>query len=276
MALAPHVGTSSSPNLVLHRTRTRIPSQGLGHRPAPLTRLSPLGPRIPLPSQEPTHLPVGPHTLAIMIAILESLRRGTMLVGAASSVCLGASCTPSLVGTRTLVRRLPAPPLGPTPCLGAGNPTPAPAPNREIDCLMREVNLPNQTITRTQIPDQRAHNRPTNVQALRVRLVQITTRVQIIGIAAEVRLVSGPRVTSVATDKVAPTAIARGIETGIEMVKVRGGTPTVGIIQNSINHCCHRREVTSSRFSYLIVLLSTSRAPSLPTFSLLPVGTTTN
>jgi len=195
-----------------------------------------------------------------------------MLVGAASSVCLGASCTPSLVGTRTLVRRLPAPPLGPAPCLGAGSP--APAPNREIDRLIREVNLPNRTTIRTQIPDQRAHNRPTNVQAL--RLVQVTTRVQIIGIAAEVRLVSGLRVTLVATDKVVMTAIARGIETGIEMVKVRGGTPTVGIIQNSTNHCHRRPEVTSSGFSYLIVLLPTSRAPSLPTFSLLPVGTITN
>jgi len=272
MALALHAGTNSSLSLVPRRIRMRIPCLGPDHRPAPLTRLSRLSPRIPSPSQEPTHL-VGPCTLAIATAILGSLRRGTMPVGAVSSACLEASCTHSLVGTRTLVQRLLVPPPGPTPCLGAGNPTPAPTPNREIDRLIREANQPNQTTTRTQILDQRALNRHTNVQAL--HSVQTTTRDQAIGIAAEVRLVSGPRVTSAATDKAAMIAIGRGKETGIEMVRVRGGTPTVGNIQNSTNH--HPRpEVTSSGLSYLNVLLPTSRAPLLSTFSLLPVGTIMN
>ena len=161
MALALHVGTSSSLSQVLHQIQMRMPEQSLDRRPAPLTRLSTPGLRILPPSQEPTHLPVGPHTPAIVTAVLGSLRRGTMLVGAASSVCLEVSCTHSLVGTRTLVQRLPASPPGPTPCLGAGNPAPVPAPNREIDRLIQEINLPSQT-TRIRILDQRALNRPTN------------------------------------------------------------------------------------------------------------------
>ena len=244
MALALHVGTSSSLSPVPHRMR--MLGQGPDHRPIPLARLSPPNPQTPPPNQGPTHLPVGQHTLVTAIAILGSLRRGTMLVGAVSSVCLEASCTHSLVGTRTLVQRLPAPPPGPTLCLGAGNP--APVPNREID--HQELNLPGQT-ARTKPLDQRALNRPTNAQAL--RLVRAATRLQTTGIAVEIRLASRPRITSAATDKAAMIAIARGIEIGIEMVKVRGGTPTVGTIQNSTNYHHPRPGVTSSGLSYLNV-----------------------
>lgn len=81
------------------------------------------------------------------------------MVEVVSSVWLGTFCIPWPADTRTLVQHLPAPALGPIPCLGVGSPSPALVPSLEIGRLIQGANRLNPTMGRTQILDQRAPNR---------------------------------------------------------------------------------------------------------------------
>lgn len=230
MALAPHVGTNSSPSLVLHQIRMGILGPGPDHRPVSLASLNPLHPRTPSPNQGLT-LPAGLRRLAIAIVILGGPQRGTTVAGAVSSVWLEISCIPWLVGTRTLARCLPALAQVPTPYLEAGSPAPALVQNLELGRSIRGTKPLSQIVGRIQTPDRRrASNRRHTIGQV-LYLVQ-ATQARAIEIVTEIRPPSGPRVASGATDEVA--MIARGKETGIDTV--REGTPILGVIQTSINH----------------------------------------